>query len=912
MILDMARKSYEETLQKGMAEKSREFEEKGAEIYSKAYNRHMASHRITETELFKLLKKQEARDGFEAAEISSRVGAVAGEVWPLLQQVSRSFPLYTLHDPEHSFRVAENMAKMIPKQTLNQLNSIEISVLLYAAYLYDIGMAASQDDLYAWLKSNDYEAFIAAHDNWESAIRSYERHRDKPEDEGTPAKTPDDLVLRQLQDVAYTDYLREKHAQRGSDFILARFGAKGQSDNKIQVQEVNYAEYVALVCKSHGDSATLLKGERFRRDAHVGKFPLNLQYCAVILRLADLADLDPERTPKVLLDFIMLDLRATDSEEGVVPQPRAKSAEEWAKHRAVLGYKITPDEIRLEAKCAIQRGLNEWCDYMDSERRDCRLIVHDNRQEITEKYALDLTKDVRKDFIESDGSYIYADFKFQLDYDRIVGLLMGTELWGDSAVVFRELLQNALDACYHRKALSEKLGLPYTPKVRFSTKHHWDGARDEAILLCEDNGTGMDQHIVENFLMRIGRSYYHSPEFRQQNLDFQPIGQFGLGVMSYFMLADSLRIDTQKFESTGAKKQPLSVEVNSAGRYVVLRPNDEPRDGTAVTLALDIRSRKHRWREDKYHDDFDHPLMVLDFASEILRTLAVHVDIPIEISHGDQEITVIEPQPFSIPEIDPNTIPCMQEDRFQEFVFTYDYKQTNGLAGTFRFLIPKNAEGKLCLLCWVESLFKMFIDPDGDLCLASPRYKDDRVDLDVNVSEDWGWSTDELRGVYRHKFDRKPEGDSYSSNEAFEVIKSHFRWSQNGLLVGKLEFQGKGHHRMRRQRKGDGDKEKGNEIADLFKHVPIPGLNAADIDLRGVWQVPLNVQRNDFQRGPLFQAFVERYYSLAAEMWKEILKQAGILDNLDAHKQFVDGVLKRGIWQMQTQLKKAINYEPEK
>src|ERR1039458_3542854 len=221
------------------------------------------------------------------------------------------------------------------------------------------------------------------------------------------------------------------------------------------------------------------------------------------------------------------------------------------------------------------------------------------------------------------------------------------------------------------------------------------------------------------------------------------------------VLADSLRIDTQKFESTGAKKQPLSVEVNSAGRYVVLRPNDEPRDGTAVTLALDIRSRKHRWREDKYHDDFDHPLMVLDFASEILRTLAVHVDIPIEISHGDQEITVIEPQPFSIPEIDPNTIPCMQEDRFQEFVFTYDYKQTNGLAGTFRFLIPKNAEGKLCLLCWVESLFKMFIDPDGDLCLASPRYKDDRVDLDVNVSEDWGWSTDELRGVYRHKFDRK-------------------------------------------------------------------------------------------------------------------------------------------------------------
>jgi hypothetical protein len=372
-------------------------------------------------------------------------------------------------------------------------------------------------------------------------------------------------------------------------------------------------------------AVTLLKDRDFRRDAHIGRFSVNLQYCAVILRLADLSDLDPERTPKVLLDFIMLDLQAPDPEEGVVPEARAKSAEEWAKHRAVLGYKITPDEIRIEAKCAhpaIQRGLNEWCDYIDSERRDCRLIVHDNRQEITDKYALDLANDVRKDFIQSDGSYIYADFKFQLDYDRIVSLLMGTELWGDSAVVFRELLQNALDACYHRKALSARLGLTYTPQIRFCTKHQWDGAKDEMIVVCEDNGAGMDQHIVENFLMRIGRSYYHSPEFRQQNLDFQPIGQFGLGVMSYFMLADSLRIDTQRFESTGSRKQPLFVEVNSAGRYVVIRPSSEQREGTSVTLSMDLHAKRHAWREEKYHN-FDHPMMMLDMASEILRTFAI-------------------------------------------------------------------------------------------------------------------------------------------------------------------------------------------------------------------------------------------------------------------------------------------------
>ena len=75
--------------------------------------------------------------------------------------------------------------------------------------------------------------------------------------------------------------------------------------------------------------------------------------------------------------------------------------------------------------------------------------------------------------------------------------------------------------------------------------------------------------------------------------------------------------------------------------------------------------------------------------------------------------------------------------------------------------------------------------------------------------------------------------------------------------------------------------------------------------------MPLNVQRTDFQRGPLFQAFVERFYSLAAEMWKEIFKQAGMLDDLSAHKEFIDALLKRANWQLKTQLKKAINYESE-
>ena len=61
------------------------------------------------------------------------VGVTEGGI---LQQVSRAFPLYTLHDPEHSYRVAQNMARIIPESTLESLNSIELSILIYAAYFH--------------------------------------------------------------------------------------------------------------------------------------------------------------------------------------------------------------------------------------------------------------------------------------------------------------------------------------------------------------------------------------------------------------------------------------------------------------------------------------------------------------------------------------------------------------------------------------------------------------------------------------------------------------------------------------------------------------------------------------------------------------------------------------------------------
>lgn len=468
---------------------------------------------LQDTKLFGYLRQRETEDGFSAGKISNRVQEIFDEVKPILNQVVRAFPEYTLHDPAHGIRVLENMGKIIPPETLEQLNVIELSILIYAVYLHDIGMAASQNEFLEWLEGEG-KAFIVANEKWSNLLEELKEKNDY-------------TAQRRVEDMAFTDYLRERHAERGAKRVRSIFGPNGSSDNKIKIREVNYADLVALVCQAHREDPMRLKAHEYRRDALIRNFSVNLQYLSVILILADELDLDPERTPQVLLDFIN-------------PQDPT-SAMEWEKNRSIMGREFTPSCIRFDAQCshpAIQRGLLEWMEKIERKRRGCFTVVRDNRAEITEKYQLHLVEPIVKNIepkcdINGKPNYIYTDFKFEIDYEKIVSLLMGMQLWGDPKIALRELLQNALDACRHCEALSKLHDVPYRPEIKFTQRIEPDGT---CILVCEDNGMGMNQRIIQRYFCRIGQSYYQSTEFRRENLDFSPASQFGLGIMSCFML----------------------------------------------------------------------------------------------------------------------------------------------------------------------------------------------------------------------------------------------------------------------------------------------------------------------------------------------------------------------------------------
>lgn len=97
------------------------------------------------------------------------------------------------------------------------------------------------------------------------------------------------------------DYLRTTHAERSANYVLSRYS----NDKRLEVSGINIARLLALICRSHCLPVSVLNPVNgFNYDEQIARYHINMPYLAVVLRLADILDFDPDRTPDVLLRAI--------------------------------------------------------------------------------------------------------------------------------------------------------------------------------------------------------------------------------------------------------------------------------------------------------------------------------------------------------------------------------------------------------------------------------------------------------------------------------------------------------------------------------------------------------------------------------------------------------------------------------
>lgn len=159
--------------------------------------------------------------------------------------------------------------------------------------------------------------------------------------------------------------------------------------------------------------------------------------------------------------------------------------------------------------------------------------------------------------------------------ENLINLLVGQSLYSNPDVAMRELLQNAEDAC-HLQLLVDHT---YEPEiiVRYSLAKNW--------VEVSDNGIGMDLEVFEDSFATIGASKTNSPKLQallaKADASNRPIGQFGIGVLSCFGVAELVEV-----RSLAEDAPPVSVRIGDQQKEFEELSDHRNSRGTTLRLML--------------------------------------------------------------------------------------------------------------------------------------------------------------------------------------------------------------------------------------------------------------------------------------------------------------------------------------
>lgn len=519
----------------------------------------------------------------------SLIDDIAYEAYQKTKTILVHMGEYTLHDCDHLFRVLKLMEKLIPTETLQLLSVPELMLLISTAFFHDIGMAPSERDVLTWMSVWDTDSSKSIKDPQYVLFNKYCQGFPTAMESIAMFFTAGEYSKAILfQKHIISEYIRTTHADR------ARTVIESEWEGRFKYRDVDLTNEFAQLCFGHNEDAAALLDMDTSLMCGPGVYAC-LPFVGVILRLADILDFDAKRTPAILFSHLF------------VRNPI--SIKEWQKHRSVDAWDISAAIVRFQARCehpAIEVSIRNFCDLIDRELATCNTILNrltdSARDPFPKHYKINLPLKVDRSKIapkkNSSGKplYDYQETKFTLNKRQVIDLLMGTKLYGQPDVALRELIQNSIDACLLRQAMSQNWRNPYDPKITISFLKE----KDESMIVT-DNGTGMDLDIINKYYSNVGTSYYKSSEFfelkAKVNLDYTPISKFGIGVLSYFMVSDSYTVNTKRLRGPYDSSEALEIIVEGQDSIFWVREGKRSEPGTTTALIL---RPGHPW---KYHSD---------------------------------------------------------------------------------------------------------------------------------------------------------------------------------------------------------------------------------------------------------------------------------------------------------------------
>ena len=434
------------------------------------------------------------------------------------KDIMRFFPNFTLHDEIHIKNVCNWMTALLGDR-LEELTEYDAAMLLISACCHDIGMSVSVEQ--------------------EKKLK--EKH---------------------ISDEKQRGYIRIHHHERvGEHITLEIWNNNLDKEKHLQRNGITRKNLLAL-CKSHGEKLDDLKVP--------GGLKYDLRLCAILLRLADILDFDSSRAPQSLFEHMGLDEPKNIEQE--------ISQIEWIKNQS--GHlEINNNELIYIATYSdpnIEHKVNDYLKWIKRELDDCREYISKHSGKWSNlRFPYQIISNTDQIGYES------GDFQLTMDQERILDLLTGENLYSDTCVFVRELLQNSIDAVLWRGNNDPYFDAKKDGKITITTWHDETG---QGWFKIEDNGTGMDEKIIKNYFLKAGCSYYASDDFENErntySLDktYKPISRFGIGILSCFMNCKKniLEVSTKRYtHDRGTENSAIRLCVTGLKGYFTLAKESE-------------------------------------------------------------------------------------------------------------------------------------------------------------------------------------------------------------------------------------------------------------------------------------------------------------------------------------------------
>jgi molecular chaperone HtpG len=504
------------------------------------------------------------------------------EMLGMIGRVAEIFATYTRHDISHVNAMLGYLDWLIPPKTQETMTPVDWLLITMAIFLHDLGMIVTRDEFDKRSENEAFNSFMHRLATDPEAKDYLNRAKKMNEEE--------------RQKFFFQEFIRENHPLRIKEWVTGQY-SRHWGDTARPVTEAisklmepfpsRFRRDLGSVCESHHRN-DLNKFDLYPLCQAYGSEKAeiaNVQYAALILRTVDLIHITKDRTPSVMY--------------GIIKFTDPKGVDEWDKQRSTFAVRhagrefdpndATTHDIVISADFTEEKpffALTEYLAWADNEIKQTKRW---GDLAAAEKFTTDFIfpwRSVRGD-LRVEGNEPKR-MRFEFDRGRLLDLLVGHAIYNDATVAVRELLQNGIDAVRFQHHLENKeaeaagCGVPDMGEVHVM----WDAKTRK--LIVEDNGIGMNLDVIEHHLMRVGASFYDTPQFASEYKAFTPISRFGIGILTCFMISDDIEIVTFK-SACGYRIRMSSVHADYLLREL---PPGSPElagiepHGTRVTLII--------------------------------------------------------------------------------------------------------------------------------------------------------------------------------------------------------------------------------------------------------------------------------------------------------------------------------------